>query len=297
MTTGRLPTHGRYDYSPISERPSYRWPNGAGLAVYVALGVEEYVFGTGLTEDILPNASQPDMVNTSWRDYGNRVGGFRLLDRLSTLGIRPAILLNSAIYDHAPALVQAARAAGAEIVAHGHSNSDTLATMTPDAEARYLGQVAACIAHHEGAPPRGWSSPWLAHSPATLDLLAEQGFSYLLDLRMDDQPVWLTTRSGRLLALPYALELNDSSTIIGRQTTARDFADMIIDEFDEMRESTRNQPLVMSIVVHSFISGQPFRLRALSKALRHIAAARDDIWLATPGEIAGFIAANPHLAV
>ena len=114
---------------------------------------------------------------------------------------------------------------------------------------------------------------------------------------MDDQPVWLKTHQGRLLAIPYALELNDSSTVIGRETTARDFADMIIDEFDEMHEAARRQPLVMSIVIHSFISGQPFRLRALTRALAHIAAARDQIWLATPGEIAGFIAANPDLAV
>ena len=292
-----LPTHGRYEFSPITERPAYRWPNGAGLAVYIALGIEDYVFGDGLTEDILPGASRPDMVNTSWRDYGNRVGAFRLLDRLTTLGIRPGVLLNTAVYDSAPALIRAIRTAGAEIVAHGRANSDTLAGMLPDAEADYIRDVAACIAVHEGAPPLGWSSPWLAHSPNTLDLLAEQGFRYLLDLRMDDQPVWLKTHQGRLLAIPYALELNDSSTVIGRETTARDFADMIIDEFDEMCEAARRQPLVMSIVVHSFISGQPFRLRALTRALEHIAAARNEIWLATPGEIAGFIAANPDLAV
>jgi peptidoglycan/xylan/chitin deacetylase (PgdA/CDA1 family) len=295
--TGLLPSHGRYNYAPITKRPDYRWPNGAGLAVYIAMGVEEYVFGEGLTEDILPGASKPDMVNTSWRDYGNRVGAFRLLDRMASFGIRPAILLNTAIYDHAPELAQAFRQAGAEIVAHGHTNSDSLATMSPAAEAAYLHDVAARIARNEGAAPGGWSSPWLAHSPATLDLLAAEGFSYLLDLRLDDQPVWLHTATGRLLALPYALELNDSSTIIGRQTTARDFADMIVDEFDELRDAARTQPLVMSVVVHSFISGQPFRLRALSRALQHIAAAGDEVWLATPGEIAGFIAARPECAV
>ena len=85
---GKLPTHGRYDFSPITARPQYRWPNGAGLAVYVALGVEEYAFGQGLTEDIIAGASQPDMVNTSWRDYGNRVGAFRLLASMAELGIR-----------------------------------------------------------------------------------------------------------------------------------------------------------------------------------------------------------------
>jgi peptidoglycan/xylan/chitin deacetylase (PgdA/CDA1 family) len=292
-----LATHGRYEFSSISERPAYRWPNGAGLAVYVALGIEEYAFGKGRTEDILPRAPQPDMANTSWRDYGNRVGAFRLLERMTMLGIRPAVLLNTAVYDHAPALLRAVRVAKAEIVAHGHSNSDALADMEPEREAAYIRDVAARIARQEGARPLGWSSPWLAHSPATLDLLSRHGFHYLLDLRMDDQPVWLSTRHGRLLALPYALELNDSTTIIGRQVTARDFADMIVDEFDEQLETARRQPLVMSIVVHSFVSGQPFQLRALTRALSHIVAARGDIWLTTPGEIAGFIVANPHLAV
>ena len=152
------------------------------------------------------------------------------------------------------------------------------------------------IAREEGAPPKGWSSPWLAHTPATIDLLASEGYAYLLDLHLDDQPVWLRAENSRLLALPYALELNDSATIIGRQAGAREFADMIIDEFDELHAAARAQPLVMSVVVHSFISGQPFRLRALTRALRHIVA-HDDIWLATPGEIADFIAAQPDRAV
>lgn len=284
-----LPSHGRYGYSAIKERPTYRWPNGAGLAVYVAVGVEEYAFGEGLTEDLLPGASKPDLVNTSWRDYGNRVGAFRLFDRLNSFGIRPAVLLNTAIYDHAPAVIVAAREVGAEFVAHGISNSDSLATMNPQEEAAYIRAVHERIASEEGQPPAGWSSPWLAHSPVTLDLLAAQGFSYVADFRLDDQPVWLNTESGRLMAMPYALELNDSSTIIGRQATAREFAEMIIDEFDEMLEAARDQPLVMSVVVHSFISGQPFRLRALTRALEHITARRDEIWLARPGDIASWI--------
>jgi hypothetical protein len=132
-----LSTHGRYAYSPINLRPRFRWPNGAGLALYVALGVEEYAFGDGLTENILPGASKPDMVNTSWRDYGNRVGAFRLLQRFSSLGIRPAILLNTEVYDHAPAVMQAARTVGAEVVGHGKTNSDTLAVLSRSQEEAY----------------------------------------------------------------------------------------------------------------------------------------------------------------
>ena len=284
-----LATHGRYDYSAIKHRPAFRWPNGAGLAVYIALGIEEYGFGEGMTEDLLPGASQPDLVNTSWRDYGNRVGAFRLFDRSATFGIRPAVLLNTAIYDHAAAVIDAARETNAEFVAHGLSNSHSLAGMTPREEATYIRDVYERIAREEGTPPKGWSSPWLAHSPATIDLLAAQGFKYVADFRMDDQPVWLNTENGGLMAMPYALELNDSSTIIGRQASAREFADMIIDEFDEMLTSATDQPLVMSVVVHSFISGQPFRLRALSRALEHITAHGRDIWLTCPGDIASWV--------
>jgi peptidoglycan/xylan/chitin deacetylase (PgdA/CDA1 family) len=281
-----LATHGRYDYSALPARMHGLWPSGAGLALYIAVGIEDYAFGEGLAEDLLPGASTPDLVNTSWRDYGNRVGAFRLFDRLAAFGIRPAVLLNTAVYDQAPAVIRAARAVGAEFVAHGHANSDTLATMNPVEEASYIRAVYERIAAEEGTAPAGWSSPWLAHSPMTLDILAAQGFRYVADFRLDDQPVRLNTLTGNLLAMPYALELNDSTTIIGRQASARDFAQMIIDEFDEMLDSARAQPLAMSIVLHSFISGQPFRLRALTAALEHIAARGNKVWLARPSEIA-----------
>lgn len=291
-----LPASGRYGYSPITRRPDYAWPNGARLALYVALGVEEYVFGGELTEDILAGASKPDFVNTSWRDYGNRVGGFRLLDLLTSRGIAPAILLNTEVYDHAPDLLDAARRIGAEMVGHGLSNSHTLAGRSEADEAAYLAAVADRIRQKEGKPPSGWSSPWLAQTERTFDLLGEAGYEYLLDLRLDDQPVWLNTRSKPLLALPYALELNDSSTIIGRQASANDFADMIVDEFDMQLAASERQPLVMSVVIHSFISGAPFRLKPLARALDHIAKHRDRIWIETPGAIANFFAQRDNKA-
>lgn len=271
-----------YSYSPLTGRPEGCWPNGARLAVVVCVGVESYRFGDGHTEDVLPGVPAPDLVNTAWRDYGNRVGAFRIFDMLAGLGIPPTVLLNTDVYDEAPAVVEAARRAGAEIVGHGRSNSDSLSGMAPAAERAYLTDVAARIRAYEGAAPGGWSSPWLSHTPATLGLLAETGYRYLLDLRADDQPVWLATESGPLLAIPYNAELNDSSTMIGRQASAREFADMIDDEFSELSGTRR--PLVMSIVLHSFIAGVPFRLQPIRRALERIAAA-DSVWLTTPGEI------------
>ena len=186
------------------------------------------------------------------------------------------------VYDTAPAVTDAARRAGAEVVAHGVSNSDSLAGMAEGEELGYLTAVSRAIEHREGSPPGGWSSPWLAQTDRTPDLLAQAGYRYLLDLRMDDQPVWLTTAGAPLLALPYALELNDSSTVVGRQASAAEFADMVVDEFEELLDAAEEQPLVMSVVVHSYISGVPFRLRQLDRALAHLAAHRDDIWLTQP---------------
>ncbi|RFA18164.1 polysaccharide deacetylase family protein [Subtercola boreus] len=282
-----LNTHDRYDYAPVADRAQAPWPDGKKLAVYVAVGIEDYHFGDGHVENLLDGVPAPDLVNASWRDYGNRVGAFRLLRRLETFGIAPTILLNTAVYDSAPELVALARRLGSEIVGHGVSNSDSLAGLGEAEERAYLDEVADRIEREEGARPTGWSSPWLTHTESTLDLLAEAGYRYVMDLRLDDQPVWLNTRNAPLLAMPYGLELNDSTSMIGRGVAPSEFADMIIDEFDELLAAAREegQPLVMSIIVHSFISGVPFRLKQLTRALEHIAAYSDDVWLTQPRRI------------
>lgn len=286
----------RYGYVPITRFTDFRWPNGARLALFVCLGIEDYTPDSGQTENLIAGTPAPDWVNRSWRDYGNRVGAFRLIDRLAEFGIRPAVLLNTAVYDTAPDLIAHARAAGAEMIGHGLTNSHSLAGMGPAEEAAYVGAVADRIEAEEGRRPGGWSSMWLAHTPTTLASLRGAGYRYLLDLHLDDRPVWLKAGDDRILALPYGLELNDSSTVIGRNASAADFEWMIVDAFDEMRAASAQQPLVMSIVIHSFISGQPFRLRALTRALEHIAGAGDAVWLATPAEIAAVIEEDPRRA-
>jgi hypothetical protein len=285
LTEHKLHAHRRYDYSAIIGRANVPWPNGKKLAVYLAIGLEEYDFGVGRTENLMDGVAAPDFVNTSWRDYGNRVGAFRLLKRLERFQIPPTILLNTAVYDSAPALMAEARRLGAELVGHGITNSDSLEGLCEEAERAYLDAVSNRIRDQEGLAPSGWSSPWLTQTGNTLDLLAERGYRYVMDLRLDDQPVWLNTRSAPLVAMPYALELNDSTSMIGRQVGAAEFADMIIDEFDVLLEEAEDQPLVMSIVVHSFISGAPFRLKHFTRALEHMAAHSDKVWFTQPREI------------
>lgn len=291
-----LKSHGRWDYVPITRHSSGNWPKGARLAVYVALGVEEYVFGEGLTEDILPGVPAPDLVNTSWRDYGNRVGGFRILDECKRLGLPLSVLLNTEVYDHAPDLVAALRQAGSAMIAHGRTNSDTLSGRSEEDELAYLLAVRQRM-QTAGDRCTGWSSPWLVHTPSTIDLLQRAGYGYVLDFGMDDRPVWLHGAGGPFLHIPYAIEINDSSTAVGRQTSARDFADMIVDQFDTLLAASGQQPLVMSLVLHTFVSGQPFRLGPVSKALAHIVAHAPQVWLTTPDAIYDAVLADARLAV
>jgi len=290
--TKTQPAHGRYEHSSIVNRPRFKWPNGSRLAVYFALGVEHYAFGEGMTENLVAGMPHPDVLNASWREYGNRVGAWRVLQYFADVGIPLSILLNSAVCEHAPDLIAGARGAGCEFIAHGYSNSDTLAGKSEAAETDYVRRVASQIESCTGTRPLGWASPWIAETLHTPDILVENGYSYVLDWCMDDQPIWLKTRSRPLLSVPYSQEINDSSTIVGRQASATDFAAMIVDQFDEMRETPGDEPLVMSVILHSFISGQPFRLRALRRAVEHVMTFRDELWITQPGQIAQCYAAR-----
>jgi hypothetical protein len=147
-------------------------------------------------------------------------------------------------------------------------------------------------ARARGAAPRGWLGPWISESHVTPDLHAEAGYAYLLDWCCDDQPIWMRTRGGRILAVPYPQELNDVPMIVGRKLGADAFADMIVDDFDERLLQSEGGPLVMGIALHPYIVGQPYRLKHLRRALRHVLAHQDRIWFATAGAIAAHAA--PH---
>lgn len=287
-----LSHHDRYTYSPISRRAGFAWPDGKRLAVYVALNLEHYAFGEGLAEALVAGASQPDVLNYSWRDYGNRVGAWRLRDLFDELDLPVSVLVNAELYAHCPELVAAFRERGDEIAAHGRTNSESQSGLDEEAERALIRQATDLIARHEGQRPRGWLGPWIAETPLTPDLLQESGYVYLLDWCADDQPIWLGTRSGRILALPYPQEINDSSAIIGRRVGAAEFAEMIVDQFDEMLDQSSAQPLVMGIALHAYIVGQPFRLRHLRRALAHVAGHREVVWLTTAGAIARHFAAQ-----
>ncbi len=289
--TGALPTHGRFDYAGIRGRAPYRWPNGAGLAVYLAFNIEHFAFGEGLGAAIGPASPQPDVLNYSWREYGNRVGAWRCLDLFDSLELPSAALINTALYDHCPELVAACVQRGDELVGHGHSNAERQGVLDEASELALLQSCRERMRAESGVAPAGWLSPWISESLRTPDLLAEAGYDYTLNWCHDDQPLPMRTRSGRpLWSVPYPQELNDIPMVIARQMEGDAFARMIVDHFDEMLSQCRapgTPPLVMGIALHPYIVGQPHRLRHLRQALRHLAQARDrgEAWITTPGAI------------
>ena len=290
----RLRTHNRYGYVPLRGRADYTWPNDRRLAVYFALNLEHFSYGEGLGAELAPGGPQPDILNFSWRDYGNRVGAWYMLDAFDALGLPLAALVNSAMYDYAPDLVAACRARGDEIVGHGRTNAERQGELDEAGERTLIGEATQRLTEAEGRSPEGWLGPWISHSHVTPDLLAEAGYRYLLDWSMDDQPVWFGCRDGkRILAVPYPQEVNDIPQIVGRKVGGAAFADIIIDQFDEMLELSQTRPLVMGVALHAYLVGQPHRLRHLKRALRHIAKHRDRIWLTTPGAIARHCASLP----
>lgn len=283
-----LRTHGRYDYRAINDRPDFCWPEGKRLAVYIALNLEHFAFGEGLGAELIPGGPTPDVVNFAWRDYGNRVGAWRLLEVLEALSLPAAVLLNSSILDYCPSLAAAFLARGDEIVAHGRTNSERQSVLPEAKEAALIADATQRIAEWSGLRPRGWLGPWLAQSHVTPDLLKEAGYEYLLDWCHDDQPVWMRTRSGPILSVPYPQEINDLPAIAVRHAGADEFAAMIIDQFEEMLLQSAAQPLVMGVALHAYIVGQPFRLRHLRRALAHVAARRSEVWITTPGAVAQY---------
>lgn len=291
-----LTSHGRYGYSPIISRPPFSWPGGKRLAFYVALNVEHFSFDGTMGHTPTALSPPPDPRNFAWREYGLRVGIWRIFDLMHEFGLPLCHLLNASVCETCPEIPKAIKERGDEVVGHGYSNSERQSDMDETAEKAMIAAATETLTKACGTRPMGWMGPWISETRITPDLLQEAGYTYLMDWPADDQPFWMRTRAGRLLSVPYPIEINDSPTMLSRTQSATDFCQMIIDQFDEMLRASAGQALVCGISLHTFVAGQPFRLAQLRRALAHIMgnAQFDDVWVTTPGEIATYAAGLPE---
>jgi len=285
-----LPQHDRYDYIPLPERRDYTWPGGKRLAFMVTTNIEWFAFNAGLGHDpAKPNEPQTHR-NYSWRDYGNRIGIWRFFDLLDELKLPAAHNTNSLIYRYAPQITDAIRRRGDEIVAHGRTNAENLRGLWAPDEERIIREVTDTIREHEGRAPQGWMGAGAYETSNTPDVLKTLGYRYVMDWPMDDQPVWMRTRSGPLLSIPYPIETDDAQSIVHRKYTGRDFCDILVLQFDEMIAQCERHPLVMNVSVHPYILGHPYQVNLLRKALQHCIghAKAERVWWTRPGECADF---------
>jgi len=281
-------SHPAFDYSPIVRRPPLELPGGARVAVWVAVNVEHYpIDKPGLS--IVPLTSQfvPDPMNYGWRDYGPRVGVWRLMEALERLGFPVSAPVHSAVCDRYPEIVEEGGRLGWAWIAHGRDNASLQVGMELEEERAYLTEVVEAIEAATGRRPRGWLGPALTETFHTPELLAELGLSYVCDWCNDDQPYPLRSRAGPMISVPYSIEVNDIPLLLDKGLTGPEYAQVVIDQFDALHAAGARTGQVMAIPLHPFLVGQPFRLVHLERALEHIAR-HDGVWLTTADDIAGW---------
>jgi allantoinase len=277
--------HGRFEYSPIARRPKWELPHGARVAVWITPNVEHFRYDKpAMSMTPMTAGLRPDVLNYAWRDYGARVGIWRLMDILDRQGFVATAALNSEACLHYPAIIEEGNKLNWEWIAHGENNSSLFTGMPEDAEKGVIRDVLDTIARATGKKSRGWLGPALTETDNTLDLLAEAGIDYVADWCNDEQPYTMKTRKGSIVALPYTLEIGDIPVFLQHGGSGEDFERMIVDQFDTMYEEGDAQPRVLSIALHPFLIGHPFRARYLERALAHIRK-RDAVWITTGAAI------------
>jgi peptidoglycan/xylan/chitin deacetylase (PgdA/CDA1 family) len=282
--------HERYDWTPILARPPVAWPGGARLALWVVVALQWFPLDMPAAP-IRPAGAvdepYPDYRNYSHRDYGNRVGVFRVMAALDRLGLRATAAVNAAVCVRYPFVVREVTRRGWELAAHGVDMGRLHHGGLGEAEEaalvdQALGPVRAAAG---GRPVRGWLSPAGSESARTPDLLAARGVEYVCDWVNDDLPYSLRTTRGPLYAMPYGHDWSDVTLIWQAHHTAGEWAEQVEDRFDALYgEAERHGGRVLALALHPWCIGQPHRIAALERVLAHVLA-RPGVWPATGGEL------------
>jgi peptidoglycan/xylan/chitin deacetylase (PgdA/CDA1 family) len=225
------------------------------------------------------------VLNYAYRDYGNRVGFWRMLEAMKRCGMRGSVSLNVATCEHHPEIIQACMAEDWEFYSHGTYNTRYLMGMSEEQERAVIQDSIDTIRKHTGQKLDGWLAPALTYTDNTLDLVAEMGLTYICDLFHDDQPGPVKVRSGRLTSVPYSLEMNDVIVYNINLVQPRRYADILKRQFDRLYAEGEHSGTVMCIPLHPYLVGQPYRMAAFEEALSYITG-HDKVWLATGREIA-----------
>jgi len=281
--------HDHYDWSPLNaRRPALAWPERARVALCVVVNLEHMEWSRAPGSYQLPNLAGgygqgpfPDVTAWSHREYGHRVGIFRVLEALDAFGIKPTIAMDAVTAEHYPFLVRHCRTRGDEIIGHGISVSRMITSrMSEEEEREYIRASVASLTRAFGTAPLGWLGPEYGESTRTPGLLAQAGIRYVCDWVNDEQPYPFKVPEGELYALPISLPLDDVNALWDRRMDIDRYGAMIKETFDALyREGAQNGKLLV-LHLHPWLIGQPFRIGCLEDALSHIMR-YEGVWTAT----------------
>jgi peptidoglycan/xylan/chitin deacetylase (PgdA/CDA1 family) len=286
-----LPTE-RISYSAISQRPKLKLPGGARMAVWVIVNVEEWDPTQPMPRTVLTppagGSPSPDVPNWAWHEYGNRVGFWRLLKVFDDFKLPAALAINGCAIPAYPAITEAAIERNWEFMGHGFTQRNM---QKVENEREDIRKTNAAIVKATGKPPRGWLGPGLTETWETPDILAEEGYDYVCDWVLDDQPVWLKTRTKPIVNIPYTQECNDVAMMLIQNHKDSEYYDRAIDQFEQIYEDAADSARIMAIVIHPYIMGAPHRTKYFRKIFEQIRS-KPDVAFMTGGQIYDWFIAN-----
>lgn len=283
--------HSLYPYSALPQRRELVWPGAARIAFWICLHLEYWELDPP-TGALHPPGVEgtwqiyfPDYRTYSHREYGNRIGIFRVLDALDQFGFRCTASVNAEICRRYPHLVEECLSRNWEIAAGGtHATRMITSNMSEEEESAYIAECKEVVTRCTGKAPAGWIGQDFNESARTLPLVAAQGFEYVADWPNDDQPYWMTTTTP-IVSIPQQTEWDDLTLLWIRQITTQRYSDVVLEAFRTLLAEGRSSGRVFVLNVRPWLFGQPHRIKYLRKILGEIAGCRG-VWNATASEIA-----------
>ncbi len=265
-----IPTE-RQEFSAIVDRPVLKTPNNARIIVWTIVNFEVWDISRAMARQVIPAPTGlvllPDVPNWSWHEYGMRVGAWRFFDLYKKLNIRPTLALNARVCVDYPRVAQEAKDAGWEFMGHSY---EQMPIHKVDDQKAMIAKSMETIETFTGKRPVGWLGPGLTQTLDTPENLVEAGVKYIGDWVYDDEPTVIRTDNGPLVTLPYTVECNDIPAMIVQHHEAAYWKQKCIDQFDRLYLEGAERPRIMSIAIHPYISGQPFRIKYLEEIYEHI---------------------------
>jgi peptidoglycan/xylan/chitin deacetylase (PgdA/CDA1 family) len=293
-----------YPFVPMPQRKPLKWPNGARVALMITTNLEYwdevrdsekpyYPGGPGIVGDTLAG-NVYDNPNWTWREYGQRVGVWRMFDIFEKAGVPTTCTMNAKMGIKRREVIDYVNAKGWELVAHNFVQSDLLTNYAHDIEGerKLIRETLDTYKQVVGRPAKGWLSSSLRSTLNTIDLLAEEGLIFITDLLNDDQPYLVQTKCGRpMVSVPYTSEVNDFTVFMRQGKDVNGGFAVFKEQFDELYREGATSGRLMNIGLHPHVIGQPFRIRALREFVDY-AKSFPDVWWATREDIAEYYLAN-----